>query len=94
MPTSYKDTSHIGSGSTVMTWFNLNCGFPDASVVKNLLANAGDTGDVGSVPEYGRSPGGGNGNLPQYPCLGYSMDRGAWQGAVHAIPKSRTQLSN
>ena len=77
-----------------MTWFNLNSGFPDGSVVKNLLASAGDTGDVGSVPEYGRSPGGGNGTLSQYSCLGYSMDRGAWQGAVHAIPKSQTQLSN
>ena len=25
-------------------------GFPDGSVVKNLPANAGDTGDMGSVP--------------------------------------------
>ena len=26
-------------------------------MVKNLLANAGDTGEVGSIPEMGRSPG-------------------------------------
>ena len=32
-------------------------------MVKNLPANAGDAGDVGSVPGSGRSPGGGNGNL-------------------------------
>ena len=37
-------------------------GFPGGSVVKNPLANAGDTGDAGTVPESGRSPGGGNGN--------------------------------
>ena len=30
-----------------------------ALVVKNLPANAGDTGDALSVPESGRSPGGG-----------------------------------
>ena len=32
-------------------------GFPGGSVVKNLHANAGDTGDVGSIPGLGRSPG-------------------------------------
>ena len=31
-------------------------GFPGGSVVKNLLAKAGDTGDVGSIPRWGRSP--------------------------------------
>ena len=35
-------------------------------VVKNLLANAGDIRDVGSIPGSGRSPGGGHGSLPQY----------------------------
>ena len=33
-----------------------------ALVVKYLLANAGDTGDVGLIPGLGRSPGGGHGN--------------------------------
>ena len=37
-------------------------GFPGSSVVKNSPANAGDAGDVGSVPGSGRPPGGGNGN--------------------------------
>ena len=32
-------------------------GFPGGSVVKNPPANAGDTGDVDSIPEWGRSPG-------------------------------------
>ena len=36
--------------------------FPMVQQVKNPLANAGDTGDVGSVPGMERSPGVGNGN--------------------------------
>ena len=31
-------------------------GFPGAEVVKNLPANAGDAGDVGSIPGWGRFP--------------------------------------
>ena len=45
-------------------------------VVKNLPANAGDTRDVGLIPESGRSPGVGNGNLFQYSFLGSPVDRG------------------
>jgi len=37
-------------------------GFPGSSVVNNPPANAGHTGDSGSIPGLGRSPGGGNGN--------------------------------
>ena len=33
-------------------------GFPCDSVVNNPPANAGDTGDMDSIPEFGRSPGG------------------------------------
>ena len=33
-----------------------------ALVVKNPLVNARDTGDTGSIPGSGRSPGEGNGN--------------------------------
>ena len=36
------------------------------SALKNLPATAGDTG---SIPESGRSPGGGNGNAFQYSFL-------------------------
>ena len=59
------------------------------TVVKNLPANAGDTRDVGSIFRSGRSPGGRNGNLLQYSCLGISMDGGNWWAAVHGIPKSQ-----
>ena len=62
-------------------------------MVKNLPANAGDTGNVDSTPGLGRSPGGGNGNSLQYSCLESPMDRGAWQATVHGVAKSRTQLS-
>ena len=40
-----------------------------ALVVKNLPANSGDTEDVESIPGWRRSPGEGNGNPLQYPCL-------------------------
>ena len=64
-------------------------------MVKNPLANMRDTGDMGSVPELGRSPGGRNGSSLQYSCLGTQapMDREAWQAAVSGVAKSRTQLS-
>ena len=58
-------------------------GFPGGSVVKNLPANVGDAGDVGSVSGSGRSPGVGNGNPLQYSCLDNCMDRGAWWATVH-----------
>ena len=39
-----------------------------ALVVKNPLANAGDVTDSGSIPESGKSPGGGHGNPLQCSC--------------------------
>ena len=52
-------------------------GFSHASVVKNPSANARDTGDTGSIPELGKTPGEENGNPLQYSCLENPMDRGA-----------------
>ena len=51
-------------------------GFPlsPGAVVKNLSASARDTGDAGLTSRLGRSPGVGNGNLPQYSRLENSMD--------------------
>ena len=62
-------------------------------MVKNSPANTGATRDVGSVPQSGRSPGGGNGYLLQYSWLENSMDRGAWRASVHRVAKSWTLLS-
>ena len=56
-------------------------------MVKNLLANAGDTRDMGLMPGSGRSPGGGHGNPLQYSCLENPMDRGVWQATVHRESK-------
>ena len=53
------------------------------------LSNAGD---LGSIPELGRSPGEGTGNSLQYSCLENPMERGAWWTVVHDVTKSRTQL--
>ena len=46
-----------------------------------------NTGDLGSVPCLGRSPGERNGISVQYSCLGNPMDRGDWQAAVHEVSK-------
>ena len=62
-----------------------------ALLVKNLPANAGYARDVGSVPGSRRSPGGGHGYPFQYPCLENSMDRGAWQAAVHGVTHTHRQ---
>ena len=45
-----------------MSLYALGWGFPGGAVVKSPSANAGDAGDVGSIPGLGRTPGGGSGN--------------------------------
>ena len=64
--------------------------FLGGSVGEESACNAGDTGDTGFIPGWGRSPGGGHGNLLQYSCLEDPMDRGAWQVTVHGVAKSQT----
>ena len=56
----------------------LSMGLPQWLNGKESTCNAGATGDVGSVPGSGRSPGEGNGNPLQYSCLENPIDRGAW----------------
>ena len=58
-------------------------GFSGGSVVKNPPANAGD----GFIPGSERARGEENGKRLQYPCLGNSMDRGAWWATVHGVAK-------
>ena len=68
-----------------------NCvlrGFSGGSVVKNSPVNAGDAGDMGSIPGLGRSPGGGNVKPLQSSCLENPMDRGAWWAPVHGVAES------
>ena len=65
--------------------------FPGASGGKELAWNVGD---LGSIPELGRSPKEGKGYPLQYSCLENSMHRGAWQATVHGVTKSWTWLSD
>ena len=66
-------------------------GFPQSgSSSKQSACNAGDTGNTGLIPGWGRSPRGGNGNPLQYSCLENPMDRGPWQAIVHGFAKNWT----
>ena len=78
-----KDRS-LGRGILEYTYIR---GFRGGSVVKIPPAKVGY---VGSIPGWGRSPGGGHGNPLQYSCLENSMDREAWQATVHRVAKSQT----
>ena len=62
-------------------------GFPGGSACKESACNGGD---LGSIPELGRFPGGGHGNPLQY-FWRIPMDRGAWQATVHGVAKSWTR---
>ena len=59
----------------------------------NLPANAGNAGDMGSIPGSRRSSRVGNGKPLQYSPLENSMDRGAQLATVHKVANSGTQLS-
>ena len=59
-------------------------GFHDGSDGKESDFNAGD---LGSIPELGRSPGERNGNPLQYSCLKNPIDRGTWRATVHGITR-------
>ena len=59
-------------------------------VAKNPPLSSGDLKYLGSIPELGRSPGGGHGNPLQYSCLENPMDRKAWPAQVHRVSKSWT----
>ena len=50
-----------------------------------MVESAYNAGDLGSIPELERSPGGGHGNPLQYSCLENPMDREAWWATVPGI---------
>ena len=56
-------------------------------MVKNPLARARDTRDVGSIPGSGRSLGGEHGNPIQCSCL-----KKPWRVTVHWVAKSQSEL--
>jgi len=67
-------------------------GLPQWFSIKESACSAGVAGDAGLIPESGRSPGGGHGNLLRYSCLENPMDRGAWRATVHRVTKSQIRL--
>ena len=78
-PTIHVQKSEVRSSLTSGTKINSKCikGFPGVSAGKESTCNAGD---LGSIPELGRSPGEGKG----YPL----------QFFVHGVAKSQTRLSD
>ena len=64
-------------------------GFPDGSGGEESICNAGDPGELGSVPGTGRSPGGGHGNPQQCSCLKSPMDRGIWWATSKGLQRVR-----
>ena len=73
--------------SDLLEWSLEMLGFHGGSDGKE---SACSTGDLGSIPGCGRSPGEGYGNPVQYSCLENSMDGGAWRATVHGVTKSQT----
>ena len=73
---SYEDPCPVGSG------------FPGGASGKEPACQCRDIRDVGSIPESGRSPGGGHGNPLQYSCLENPMDRGVWWAIAHGVTES------
>ena len=68
-----------------------------AQMVKKIYIYARQTGDTGSIPGSGRSPGEGHSNPLQYFCLENPMERGAWRATVHGVAKesdTTQQLNN
>ena len=80
--TQEKYTTQTDFSLVTHSW--LLSGFPGSSVIKNLLANAGD---MGLIPGRGRSPGRGNSNPLQWD----PMSRGIWWTIVLGVAKRRTQ---
>ena len=95
-PWSSRSGADTGVGSARLAGklgdFLSHCASSGASqvvlVVKNLLANAGDVRDAGSIPGSGSYSRGGHGNPLQCSCLENPMDRGTWRATVHAVAKS------
>ena len=91
-PLSEPQHAHPYNGDNNRTNHKFERKVPGVSVVKSPPANVGDSGDTGSIPGSGRSPGEGNGNPLQYPCLRNPMDRGAQWAPIHQVTRARHPL--
>ena len=72
-------------------YVQLQLGFPDGSMVKDLPENAGD---AGSMSGSGISSGEGNDNPLWYSCLENPRDRGTWLATIGRVEKNQTRLSD
>ena len=68
-------------------------GFPGGSVDKEFACNAGNSRDVGSITDSGRSPGEENGNPLQYSYLENPMERRAWWTTVNCVSRVKQNLA-
>ena len=57
-----------------------------------MQESACNTGDPGSIPESGRSPGKGNGNPLQDSCLENPIDRGTLWATVHGLKNAEESV--
>ena len=73
---------------SIFMFLSTDLGFPYDSSGKGFAHNAGDTGDLGSIPGLGRSPGVRHGNPLQYSYTENPMGRGAWWATVHRVTES------
>ena len=85
---AWRATAHGVAKS--WTWLN-DFTFTGSLADKESACNSGD---LGSIPGLGRSPGEGNGYPLQFSGLENSMDKGAWQATVRGITKSWRPQSN
>ena len=97
VPTCWESNNGLAGGQepnpalSKLNTVAVNRGFPGGSDGKESACSAGDPG---LIPGLGRSPGEGNGNPLQYPCLENPTHGGAWQPAVHGVTKSQTGVSD
>ena len=77
------------SGELPLTTAPVISGFPESSVGKE---SAYSERDLGSIPGWGRPPGGGNSNSVQYSWLKNPVDRGTWWAAVPGVTERWTQV--
>ena len=102
-PSKHKKKKFIGNGSLneircIQEWI-----LPSAIMIRvqhqflwwlSGKESACNTGDVGSIPGSGRSPGEGNGNPLQYSGLENPTDREAWWLQFRDLKRVRTQLND
>ena len=84
------ENGEFPSQAVVISISQVPKGFLVAQSVNNqpvMQETACNAGDPDSIPGSGKSPGEGNGNPLQYPCLGNPMDRAAWWALVHGVAR-------